>query len=1038
MDLANLSIKRPVFVTCVSLLIFALGLVSMGRIGVDLFPDVTFPVVTVTTPYLGAGPQEIETLVSKPLEDEISGLPGLKRLSSINQDGSSSVVAEFELAVDIKVAEQQIRDRVGSAKHKLPRDIEEPIIRRIDPANQPVLVLGLQTDLPEAKLFDLMDQTIRPELEQVNQVGLVEIMGAQKREIRVVLDRKQLREHEISASQVVRSIEASGENVPAGKIEEGARETLIRTMAEFRELKDIESVIVNFFANDVPVRVRDLATIEDSLVDKKSETYVNGKYGATMAVFKQSGANTLKVTDALLKRVDKINERLAAAKSGKLQVLQDASMWIRWNITDVQESIFLGVLLAVLVVYMFLGSIRSTIITGLALPNSLVGAFLLMAIAGFTVNVMSLLALSLSVGLLVDDAIVVRENIFRHLERGKSAIQAAIEGTGEVRLAVIATTLTVIAVFGPVAGVAGVIGQFLKEFGLTVCFAMAISLFDALTIAPMLSAYFAGVSEKKSKNFIARANQSMLAAFDRLQLKLEDLYDRLLKRVLRSPWKTLGASVVIFLVMMSAGKYVPKTFLPPQDGGEFEVKFELPPGSSLEAMRKVALEMDVKVRENKEVLFTALTVGNRDAEPNIAKIYVRLVPSRERKYNTSEFKDIIRAQMEPYKYTNPRVVDFDAIGAGMRPFNINILGSDQEQLEAFTYKLFERLKSDSRLKDVDVDYRKGKPEFRINLEKAKAEMYGIAPLGVGQELRAQLEGMKAAKFRQGGLEYDVRVRLKEDQRNLKNDFDKILIPNVNRQLIPLKAVAKGEETQGPAKITRQNRSRYININADITPGQGMGDVMADIQKWFQTDMKLPDGVSYAFVGQAENFQEMGTSMATAFGLGILFIFLVLASLYESFLTPFTIMLALPLAICGAIVGLLIGKESINIYSLLGMVMLLGVASKNSILLVDHAMQKMRGGMDAIGAMLDAGRTRLRPILMTTMALIAGSIPIAIGLNEASKQRTSMGVGIVGGLVSSTALTLVVVPAAFILMEKFKKIIKRKSPTLEAVEKQNAG
>jgi HAE1 family hydrophobic/amphiphilic exporter-1 len=1022
MNLANLSIKRPVFITCVVLLSIVAGLLSMRSLGVDLFPDITFPVVTVTTPYPGAGPSEIETLVSKPLEDEISTLSGIKRLSSINSEGVSQVVAEFTLETDVKYAEQQVRDRVGSAKRKLPNDIEEPVIRRIDPADQPIVILALQADLSDADIYDLAQEVIKPKLEQVNQVGVVEILGGRKREIQVALDRKKLSYFELSAGQVAEKITGAGEDVPSGKKAEGETETIFRTVGQFTSLENIKDLVINFFGNERPVRVSDLGEAVDTLEDENSRTYLNEKKSLFLYVFKQSGSNTIAVVDNLLTRVEQINAELdRGAKAGTLTVVRDGSKWVRSNVTDVEESILIGSILAIVVVYLFLANGRSTIITGLALPNSLIGAFILMAIAGFTINIMSLLALSLSVGLLIDDAIVVRENIFRHIEMGKDPKTAALIGTKEVTLAVIATTFTVIAVFGPLGFLKGVTGQFFKQFGLTVCFAMAISLFDALTVAPMLSAYFAGASHKtKESNFVYRYTiGAVLKAFGRFQDWLDDRYEWLLKKVLRRPVTTIFIAIGIFFACVSLAGFVPKTFLPTQDAGEFNVSLDLPPGTNLQQMSKVALEVSEMLKGDPAVADRALTVGSRDGDSNVASIYVRLIPFKERpKLTTSAVKDRIREKLKAYAYANPAVKDFDPVGAGMRPFALNIYGSDAKELEEIALKVKERLAEMSGLKDVDINFRPGKPEFRIVPNAERAQLLGVSTTSIGRELRTQVEGVEAAKFRQSGIEYNVRVRMREDQRNLKNEFDRIFVPNLNQRLVRLSDVAQPIETEGPSKITRQDRNRYVQVNADLAPGAGLGDIIAAVTPIMQSDFQLPPH-RFAFIGQAENFKELGESMAIAMGAGILFIYLVLASLYESFMIPFTIMLALPLAIAGSFVALYLGGESLNIFSMIGVVMLLGVATKNSILLVDYANQMVAQGTDLATAIIKAGRTRLRPIMMTTMALIAGTIPIAMGLNEASRQRTSMGVAIIGGLISSTILTLVVVPAAYSFIERFR-------------------
>jgi HAE1 family hydrophobic/amphiphilic exporter-1 len=1030
-NFVDLSIKRPIFITCIVTVMLAVGYWSMSKLGVDLFPNVTFPVVTVSTPYPGASPAEIETLVSKPIEDEVSTISGIKRLSSINTEGVSTVVAEFTLETDVKYAEQQIRDRVSGAKRKLPDDIEEPVIRRIDPGDNAVLILSVDADLPDQKLYDLADNVIKPKIEQVNQVGLVEVIGGRQREIHVELDRKKLKSYEISASQVASRLGAAGENVPVGKVSEGKQEVSFRSLGQFATVKDVEKTIVNFFGSDVPVTVEDVGTVKDTVKDETSRAFVNGKKSLFILVYRQSGSNTIAVVKNVLKQMDKLGVTLKETEGKpQIRVIRDASQWIQANVADVEESIFIGIALAVIVVFYFLGNGRSTVITGMALPNSLIGAFILMAMAGFTVNIMTLLALSLSVGLLIDDAIVVRENIFRHIEMGKSPEKAAREGTIEVQLAVIATTFTILAVFGPVGFLKGVVGQFFKEFGLTVCFAMLISLFDALTVAPMLSAYFAGNPHgaKKSEGLWSRTVGAFwdktvgasVRAFSRWQDRMENRYEGVLKVVLARPALTLVVALPIIVASCGSVAFVPKTFLPTQDAGEFQIAYDLPPGTSLEETNSLGKKIDETIRSNKEVAITAFTVGSQQGESNVGSIYVKLVPGKDRPgLNTTALKTRIREQLKPYAFANIAVKDFDAVGGGQRPFNLNIIGQDQKKLEEYTNKVLALAKAHKGLLDVDVNYRPGKPEFQIAIDKNRADKLGVSTVQAGMELRYQIEGVAAAKFRELGEEYDIRVRLKEDQRDLKANFDDTYVPNINNNVVRLKDVASAVDAQGPSKITRQDRARYIQIQADIAPGAGMGDVMNDLTKAINEQVKLPDDMSFAYVGQAENFKELGESMGTAAMFGILFIFLILASLYESFVTPFTIMLALPLAICGSFVALAVTGQSLNIFSMIGVIMLMGVSTKNSILLVDYAQQMTEKGEDRVKAMIASGKTRLRPIIMTTMALIAGTIPIAIGLNEASKQRTSMGVAIIGGLISSTLLTLFVIPAAYLYIDRFR-------------------
>ncbi|TGK31631.1 efflux RND transporter permease subunit [Leptospira yasudae] len=1089
MNLASLSIKRPIFITCTVLLILVAGYLSLNKLGVDLFPNVTIPVVTVTVPYPGAAPNEIETLVAKPVEDELSTISGVKRIKSICNEGVGTVVVEFTLETDVKYAEQQVRDKVSSVKPKLPDDAKEPVIRRIDPADQPILIIALRADLPEAELYDIANEEIKQVLLTTKDVGNVNIYGGRKREIHVELDRHKLKEHMIPAFVVSNRLASGGMNIPAGKVSKTDKELVYRTINEFQSPQEIRDTPVSLFGNEVPVKIGQLGEVKDTVEDETSRAYFNGKKAVFLLVYKQSGSNTVAVAQAVKKKVAEINQDLSKRKgSPELTAANDSSITIDNNIYDVKETIIIGIILTIIVVLLFLGSVRSTLITGLALPNSLLGAFILMAIAGFTVNVMTLLALSLAVGLLIDDAIVVRENIFRHREMGKTAREASIEGTKEVTLAVIATTMTVIAVFMPIAFISGVVGQFLREFGLTVCFALLISLYDALTIAPMLSAYFGGkignhgnksghghdaipeittpapkgkgknkaaettaleeiaYSKIRSQNNVSKGIlsrifspvlavlgkletglDSVLRIFNVFQSWLEEKYASILKFTLKRPLFILSSAVLIFVVSLVLTKFIPKTFLPAQDEGKFSVTLDMPPGTSVEKMAQVAQEVDQKIRSYKEIKLVAMFNTNRNTN-----MFVEMVPSKDRTMNTTQFKAFLRKELAGFAYANPIVKDIDNVGGGQRPFTLTVSGQKGEVVEDYAKKLFKRLQKSPALLDVDTSYRTGAPEFRVVPDRDREVLLGVPGTVIGTELRTLVEGTTPAVYRENGVEYDIRVRLKESQRDLKENFYSSFVPNFNNRLIPIQNVAKAEETTGLATINRLNRNKAVEIYADVNPkGPGMGGAMEEVAKISQTELPLPPGVRIGYSGQAESFKEMGTSMAIAMGLGVLFIYMVLASLYESFITPIAIMLVLPLALCGAFIALFLTQKSLDIFSMIGLIMLIGVATKNSILLVDFTNQLLDQGREMKEAIIEAGRERLRPILMTSFALIAGMLPIAIGLNEASRQRTSMGVAIIGGLISSTILTLVVVPAAFSYIEKLNQFVRRNSPDPDA-------
>ncbi len=1033
MNLPKLSIDRPVFITCLLLLIMVLGLFSFKKLPVDLFPDITFPIVTVSVPYPGAGPKEVETLVAKPLEEELGTISGMKTLRSTNREGLAIVMAEFTLETDVKYAEQQVRDKVSSARRKLPTDIEEPVIRRIDPSDQPILMITLSADLPMAQHFDLANEVVRPKIETIDNVGLVEVLGGRKREIHVELDREKLSRANLSVSAIARRLGQTGQNIPAGSVsrESAGQDMVFRTVGEFESVNSIKEAAVNFFGNDRALTLSDVGTVSDTLADPASYTLINGEPTLLLYVFKQSGSNTIAVAEAIKERVAKINEELAVSHKdvkASLNIVSNQARYISLNVLDVQESIIIGILLTILVVYFFLGSMRSTLITGVAIPVSLIGAFALMQVAGFSINIMSLLAFSLAVGLLIDDAIVVRENIFRHMEMGKSARRAALEGTLEVTMAVIAVTATIIAVFMPIGFLSGVVGQFFKQFGLTVCFIMAISLFDALTNAPMMSAYFGGTHSKvESKNPIIWFLRIPVRTFDRAYAVVQSGYANFLRILMKRPW--MG---IVFAFAVAASSYfplveVPKTFLPAQDSGEFSVGLDMAPGTSLEKMRDRALEIDKVIRANPDVVNAVLTVGSRQNEKNKAEFYVFLRPFGVRHKSTSDVKAEIRTALKEFKDANPTVKDIDYVGGGMRPFTLNLAGQDLPQVEALAVKLKEKLANHPALLDVDTTFRPGKPEFQVEVNLDAAQRLGVSSSAVGQELRAQVEGLTPAVFREKGLEYDIRVRLKPEQRDLEKDYRNILVPNMNDRLVQLSSVAKSQATSGPATIDRENRGRYVQIVADLAPtGPGMGGAIEDINKWLGPggELALPEGVTYRFVGQAENFQELQNSMIMAALLGLIFIYLVLASLYESFFIPLTIMMVIPMATFGAFFGLYAFGKSLDLYSMIGCIMLMGLATKNSIILIDYINQLIEKGMSRVDAIVEAGSTRLRPILMTSFALVAGMIPIAVGLNEVSNQRSSLGAAVIGGVLSSTLLTLILIPAVFIYMDQLRNYLMK--------------
>jgi HAE1 family hydrophobic/amphiphilic exporter-1 len=1023
MNISQLAIKRPIFFTCIVIVTLLVGFLSLNKLGVDQFPDVTFPVVVVTTTYNGASPEEIETLITKPIEDEVSTVSGIKRVTSNNQEGLSQVIVEFTLGTDVKFSSQEVRDKVSNIRSNLPKEIDAPIITRVDVSDQPIIKLSVSGNLDAAKLYDVANLMVKPQIEQITDVGSVDILGGSKREIKVEVNRKKLKAHELSITQLAEKIGSSAQNVPVGKITAGKNETVFRTIGEYKSIDQIKNTVVNFLGGEVAVNVASLGEVKDSLEDEKSRSFINGKPTILLDIHKQSGSNTVAVAHDIIKKLPKINKYLQdRGAHATVGLVRDGAHFIEANVDDVKDSILEGALLAVIVVFLFLGNFRSTIITGLALPNSLLGSFILMYLMGFTINVMTLLALSLAVGLLIDDAIVVRENIFRRLEEGEDPKEAAENGTREVTLAVVATSLTVIAVFLPVGFLSGTVGQFFKQFGLTIVFAMAISLFDALTMAPMLSAYFAG-SNHEPTNIFSKALAGLSNNVERFQDHLESIYKKTLGFTLRKPLVIIFISILIFVFSLGLATKIKSTFIPNADNGEFQVSLEMPPGTSLDAMEDVTKKVEAVLRTHPEIDTIATTIGNPQGESNVTNIYLHLVNYKKRSILTNQLKGIVREELKAFAFALPKVTDFNAVGGSDRPFNLVISGDNLEVLSKFSDNLITQFKQIPGLVDVDTNYRLGKPEFQVQIDPIKAERYGVLTVVAGQELRGMMEGIEAAKFRENGEEYNIRVRLAPEERDLKKFYDETYVPNLNNNLIRVSDIAKGVSTEGPSKIYRLNRSRGIQISGDLAPGGALGNIRHEVEAILAKG-PTPTGVSFAFQGQSEDFQDLQTNMLIAVGLAIAFVYLILSSLYESFVTPFTIMLALPLAVAGGLIALFLFDQSMNLFSMIGMIMLLGLVTKNSILLVDYTLQLIHSGMSRNDALMKAGLTRLRPILMTTVALIAGMLPIALGLSEAARSRTSMGIAIIGGLISSTLLTLVVVPAAFGFIDDFRQFSAR--------------
>lgn len=1040
MNIAKLSIKRPILITCIVFSMITFGVISLNRLGVDLYPEINFPMLTISTVYPGAAPEEIEKLITKPLEEELGAIGGIRHIYSTNLEGVSIITIEFTLDTDLKQADQNVRGKINIAKNKLPDDIDEPLVQQLDPSDAPILRMGLVADLSPSEIYNVAKEILKPTLVRIDGVGDVKILGGTRREIQVELNQNKLNELRLSTASVVRNMQGSGSNIPIGKREHGNTETNFRAIGEFTNLAQIENSLISFSGDmGSGIALKDLGTVKDGNEDIKNIAYLyypfdkgakykkkNGesdtlrttKYCLFIDVQKRSGANTVKVVDEVNKRLGDVNKLLKDQKgSPKLITVLDTSHWIRINVEETTRDILLGIFLAIFVVYLFLGNIRSTLITGVAIPNSLIGAFIIMYAMGFTINIVTLLALSLTVGLLVDDAIVVRENIFRKLEDGLPPEEAAEKGTREVMLAVIATTLTIMSVFIPIAFLQGIVGRFFKQFGFTVVFAMAVSLFDALTVAPFLSAYFAGTG-RKSKNIL-------VTSFEKFQVYLEKKYITVMNFCLNKPLTIIIVTTLIFVSSLGLMAFIKQGFISGGDDGMYTITLKLPTGTSLKGTEEVVKKIEERIKTLKDLDYMSVTIGGDQGEPEQGKIDCFLLPIEMRKNDTEWNKQETRKFLADFKFAKPAVDRIKVSSIDDKPFILGIKGNSLEVIEEYAARLIKDVEKIQDLTEVESSYENGKPEFQIRMNQSRMKELGVIQGQAGMELRYNIAGAVVGKLTEEGLEYDIRARLKPDQRDMRYTYTTTKVPNIHNMMVPLTAIAEFNSTTGKAKIIRQDRAYVIVITANLSPSGAVGNAMKNVQQLIKEKYPLPNGVTYSFIGESESFDELISGIKVAFILSIIFIFLVLASLYESFITPFTILLAIPPAMTGALISLLITGFALDMFSMIGMIMLMGLVTKNSILLVDFALEGVRAGAERKTAIMNAGLIRLRPILMTTFAMMAGMLPLALGLGEGAQIKQSMGIAILGGLIVSTIVTLVVVPATFEYIDIFREFVESK-------------
>ncbi len=1016
MFLSNLSIKYPVFATMMMAALAVLGIASYRQLNVDFFPKVEIPVVTVTTVYLGAGPETVEREVTKKLEEEINTVEGVNHIQSISQEGVSSIVVEFNLEVSAAVASEDVRGKIAGIRGELPREIEEPIVQRIDFGLLPIVSIGVNAPgLSAQAATDFADKVVKRRIENVRGVGSVALVGESTREIQVVVDRLKLEAYHISLAEVVTALGRENVDVPAGNADRGSTQALVRVAARGRTAEDIGDIPVKR-PGGMAVYVRDLAQVVDGIEEPKNAAYLDERPALALEIQKQSGANTVAVADGVLEAVAAMKKEMPPGVT--LSVIKDDSQFIRDSIEDVNTTMVIGGLLTVFIVYLFLNSWRSTIITGVTLPISIMAGFIGMRAFGFTLNVLTMMGLSLAIGMLIDDAIVVRENIVRHLQRGKDHFDAARDGTAEIGLAVMATTFTILAVFVPVAFMAGMVGRMFYEFGITVAAAVAASLFVSFTLDPMLSSrwYDPDIEKGYHPHLLGRMLQRFNQWFEDLHVR----YERLLGWALRHRLAVLALATVAFVGAFPILAILGGDFMPDFNQGEYQVSVKATPGATLAETRERALQVVRRLKTLPDVDYTYTTIG----EAGITRrpvtegvIYVKLRPKVGK-----TFSQVVAEARRAVADIPGLTYGFTEAGPfGQKPVQYTVRGPEVDELDRLSRELVQRMGKIRGLEDVETSLEKSKPELRVEFDRDRAGDLGLNVAPVAMTLRAALTGEVATTIEDAdGDSHDVRVRLRPDQRRYAEDLLGLRVPTDkddprgDKILVPLGEVARAVPASGPSTIRRMDLQREVRISG-ANAGRSLGEVAGDIESQVAA-MKLPPGYDVRPVGDSEELKKMFSNMMQTLLLAIIFIYLILASQFGSFLHPFAIMLSLPLSLVGVAVALLLTGDSLNIMSMIGLIMLMGLVTKNAILLVDFTNQARARGTPRDEALVKAGSTRLRPIVMTTLAMIFGMLPLAFAIGAGAELRAPMARAVIGGLITSTLLTLVVVPVVYTYLD----------------------
>ncbi|OPY67900.1 MAG: Multidrug resistance protein MdtC [Syntrophorhabdus sp. PtaU1.Bin002] len=1041
MWLSDTSIKRPVFATMLVLVLVVLGVVSYPNIGVDLFPKVDLPIVNITTRLKGASSEIMDIDVTDKIEESVNTINGVKTISSVSTEGSSVVTVEFVLERDIDLAIQDVREKISTIRTKLPTDIDEPVVEKVDPDATPVLWFALHGEKSVRDLSTYADEILKEQLQRINGVGAIRLYGLRLRQARIWLDSDRLMAYSVTAQDVLRALQRENVELPGGRIESDTKEYTIKVKGEFPTIQQFNDLIVGHYKG-APIRVRDVGRAEDGMEEKRSVARFNGTTSVSIGIQKQSGTNTVEVVGRIKGELKNIGKTLPQGM--KLDIAFDQSDFIKRSISEVQHHLIYGGIFAILAVLLFLRNTRTTIISALAIPASVISTFAIMNAFGFTFNNMSMLALSLSIGILIDDAIIVIENIQRHIEEGMSPREASFFATSEIGLAVSATTLAIVVIFIPVAFMKGIIGRFFLQFGLTVVFAVMVSWFISFTLTPMMSSLFLKPEKGKSRGSSSErdapsggANAGTHRFFERLSdlfereyARIESYYKRLLNLALSHRKTVLAIAVIAFCMGLFLTKFIGKEFIPSEDQSRFVVRLQMPVDYSVDQVDRMGRRAEEIVRRFPEVRTLLYSQGGgQTREPNKANMSINLVPKAKRKKSQNQLKAEIRKALRTIPGLRASVEDVSLIGGGQRqvPIMYSIRGRDLKSLEGYTRDIVGQFSKLPGIVDLDTNLETGKPEIRVFIDRDKAADLGVDVASVAEAVNLLISGeVDITKFKDEakGRRYDVRVRLNPENRMNPDDLGRLYVRAGDGQMVQISNFVQLQEGGGSSIINRVDRQRAITIFANLEDkplGQAKDELDAISAKVLTGDY------SGRYKGQADTMAESFGYLMFAMLLGIVMAYMVLAAQFESFVHPFIVLLSMPFSFIGAFGALFLFGMTLNIFSFIGLILLMGLVKKNAILLVDYTNVLRERGVARREAVLQAGPVRLRPILMTTLAMILGMMPIAIGIGEGAETRAPMALATIGGLLTSLLLTLIVVPVAYDLFEEFKERHDRGEP-----------